>query len=161
MATTAKEIRAAKGLRAGRPREYLMRGPGYELSEFIDKKLLGVTNLTCARALGIQSENVVSMWRQGRSKVPLERLAELTKLMGADLATTLPMWLKQSFAKDPNDEVIKARLNPILETLERTATKNEEELLSALRQHLKGRDVKYAPEVIEAMIAAMPDELTK
>jgi transcriptional regulator with XRE-family HTH domain len=86
---------------AGRPPGDKETGPGYELAMWIDAR---IDDLLASRGwqandltsrLGYQKPNILSQWRSGRSRIPIEKLVQLSGLFNIDLAPLLRMWLEQ------------------------------------------------------------------
>jgi hypothetical protein len=137
---------------AGRPQESSRTGPTYRLAEFMNQnwdEKVGRTNEDVAQELGYRAANMISMWRTGRTRVPLEKLPDIARLMKVDIALLLPMWLDQQWGDRDDGGNMRA-------IFERFATAREGELLAALRTTRPG-DPVLSPLVITAMAAVAED----
>ena len=137
---------------AGRPQESARTGPTYQLAQFMnhnwDEKV-GRTNEDVAQELGYRAANMISMWRTGRTRVPLEKLPDIARLMKVDVALLLPMWLEQQWGDRDDGGDMRA-------LFDRFATAREGQLLAALRTTLPG-DPVLSPQTITAMVAVARD----
>lgn len=134
--------------RVGRPRTTSASYTPSTLSQFIDANwdALGMTNDEAAAKLGFKATNLVSMWRTGRTPVPMARLGQLADLLAVDLVTIFVLWLKQERLR--NHEVPAA----LVEALERrVATANEARLLAAVRTATKNADPIFTMDQIAAI----------
>jgi transcriptional regulator with XRE-family HTH domain len=140
---------------AGRPQESARTGPTYQLAEFLnhnwDEKV-GRTNEDVAQELGYRAANMISMWRTGRTRVPLEKLPDIARLMKVDIALLLPLWLDQQWGDRDNGGDMRA-------IFERFATAREGELLAAVRTAMPGNPA-LSPHTIAAMVAVAQDKHT-
>lgn len=98
---------------AGRPQitDRVKSGPGYELADWLNRnldRLTDKTNEEIATELGYTRPNIISMWRTGRTRIALERLRPLSKILGVDMVTLLPMWLEQYIDREGYEEIKKA-----------------------------------------------------
>jgi hypothetical protein len=138
---------------AGRPQESARTGPTYQLAEFLnhnwDEKV-GRTNEDVAQELGYRAANLISMWRTGKTRIPLEKMPDIARLMKVDIALLLPLWLEQQWGDRDDGGNLRA-------IFERFATVREGELLAALRVTNPG-DRMFKPEVIRAMVAVVQDK---
>lgn len=138
---------------AGRPQESARTGPTYQLATFMNQnwdEKVGRTNEDVAQELGYRAANMISMWRTGRTRVPLEKLPDIARLMKVDIALLLSMWLEQSWGDRDDGGDMRA-------LFDRFATAREAELLSAVRTTLPG-DPVLSPQVITAMVAVAQDK---
>jgi hypothetical protein len=136
-----------------RPQKSARTGPTYQLAEFLDHhwdEKVGRTNNDVVLELGLRAANMVSMWRTGKARVSLERLADIARLMKVDIALLLPMWLEQSWGDRPDGGDMHA-------LFDRFATAREGELLAALRTTIPG-DPVLSPQTIAAMVAVAQDK---
>lgn len=112
----------------GRPQESAKTGATYELAEWLNANLSRRTNMTneeLADDMGYARSNIISMWRTGKSRIPLERLPDLSRLLNVSMAELLPMWMEQ-YAPQIRVEVGKM--------FNRLVTENEFEVIEAIRQ---------------------------
>jgi hypothetical protein len=124
------------------------------LSEFIDARwgATGLTNDEAASKFGFLASNVVSMWRVGRTAVPLARLPMIADLLGVDLVMLFALWLKQ--ARLRNDGV-PATLIEVLER--RLVTANEADVIKTLRHATRNADPAFSTSALGAIArAALP-----
>lgn len=123
-----KTVSAGK-MPVGRPQEKPKTGATYELAEWLNNNLSRRTNMTneeLADDMGYARSNIISMWRTGKSRIPLERLPDLSRLLNVSLAELLPMWMEQ-YAPTMRVEVGKM--------FNRLVTENEFfEVIEAIRQ---------------------------
>lgn len=95
---------------AGRPRGETEFDKTQSINRWFDENLDRLTDMTAeqlAEELGYSRPNIISMWRTGRTRIPLEKLADLSLLLGVDLTTLLPLWLEQ-YAEGETATQIKA-----------------------------------------------------
>lgn len=140
--------------KAGRPRVNSKSAIPSPLSEFIDARwgATGLTNDEAASKFGFLASNVVSMWRVGRTAVPLARLPMIADLLGVDLVMLFALWLKQ--ARLRNDGV-PATLIEVLER--RLVTANEAEVIKTLRHATRNADPAFSTSALGAIArAALP-----
>lgn len=133
--------------RAGRPRTPSKCAIPSPMSKFIDANWdrLGLTNDTAASMLGLQSPNTISMWRTGRTAVALARITQIADMMSVDVMQMLTLWVKQQRLRD--DDVPAS----LVETVERRLiTKNEAEVIAAMRHATKHADPKFRSAQINA-----------
>lgn len=125
----------------GRPQSTnLKTGPNYRMANWlndnIDTLSGGKTNEELAEELGYERPNIISMWRTGRTRVPLDRVPKLADALGVSLPLLLTLWMDQ-YVTDKDY----AKLTKLLA---RTVTDDEAALLEILRDQTKGRsfDIK-------------------
>ncbi len=137
---------------AGLPRVNSKSAMPSPLSEFLDA-LWGATGLTndqAASKFGFLASNVVSMWRVGRTAVPLARLPMIAELLKVDLVLLFALWLKQSRLR--NDGVPA----PLVEVLKRRlVTANEAEVIRTLRHATRNADPAFSAAVHSAIALAV------
>lgn len=138
--------------KAGRPRVNSKSAIPSPLSEFIDARwgATGLTNDEAASKFGFLASNVVSMWRVGRTAVPLARLPMIADLLGVDLVMLFALWLKQ--ARLRNDGV-PATLIEVLER--RLMSANEAEVIRTLRHATRNADPAFSAAVHSAIALAV------
>lgn len=140
--------------KAGRPRVNSKSAVPSPLSEFLDARwgATGLTNDEAASKFGFLASNVVSMWRVGRTAVPLARLPMIADILGVDLVLLFGLWMKQSRLR--NDGV-PATLIEVLER--RLMTANEAEVIRTLRHATKNADPAFSTAQLAAIAdAALP-----
>jgi len=87
------------------------RGEGYALSEWLDNNLnemSGLTNTSIAEELGYERQNMISMWKTGKVRVPIDKLVPLAKLTGVDFTFLVTLWLEQYAGKAGYQEALAA-----------------------------------------------------
>jgi transcriptional regulator with XRE-family HTH domain len=131
-----------------RPQESIRTGATYHIAEFINRNwdlMVGRTNEDVAQELGYKAANMISMWRTGKTRIPLEKLPDIARLMKLDIATLLPLWFEQYWGERKDAK-------PLLkEVFNRVASQREVPLLEALRAASPINDPHYEAEQIEAM----------
>ena len=156
MPTTIKSV-------AGRPRAATRTGTGYKLAEWLDKNwdrgVNGASNDAVAQKLGYRSPNIISMWRTGKSKIPLDRLIEVCQFMNVDLATVMPLWFEQLLADPFAPKGIDPRLKAVDDMMKRLVTLHEFALIRAVREHFKKSNPVFNTDQADAvlLIATNPD----
>lgn len=149
------------GSTAGRPQERILTGPGFKMAEFLNANWdrIGETNADLAEEWGYKSPGIVSMWRTGKSRVPIERLGDLARKLGFDLAVLMPLWVEQ-FNPERGHEGIK--ITKEIETVfKRLATVSEFAVLKVLRNGAKTRgqtDPVYTARQIQAFEQIAADD---
>lgn len=137
--------------KAGRPRVSSKTAITSPLSEYLDAHWdgTGLTNDESASHFGFRAANVVSMWRTGRTAVPLGHVPKIAQLLNVDVMVVFVLWLRQlRLRKD-------AVPPTLVETLERRlTTANEASVIRALRHATKNRDPGYSPSQLSAIVAA-------
>lgn len=121
---------------AGRPQTSVNSGPTYELAEWLNANIerrTDKTNEELAGEMGYARANIISMWRTGKSRIPLERLPDLSRLLNVSLAELLPMWMEQ-YAPQMRVE--------IAQLFTRLVSKNEWEVIQAMREASESTDPK-------------------
>lgn len=138
--------------KAGRPRVNSKSAVPSPLSEFLDAHwdTTGLTNDQAAGKFGFLASNVISMWRTGRTAVPISRLPMIAELLKVDMAMLWVLWLKQSRLR--NDGV-PATLIEVLER--RLVTANEAEVIRTLRHATKNADPAFPASVHSAIALAI------
>ena len=112
--------------KAGRPRVNSKSAITSPLSEFLDANWnrAGLTNDEAANEFGFRAANLVSMWRTGRTAVPIAHLQKIAQLLKVDV-TTLERHLM---------------------------TANEAEIIRALRHATKNTDPAYSLARLAAIV---------
>ena len=131
--------------KAGRPRVNSKSAITSPLSEYLDANwdTTGLTNDEAASKFGFLAANVVSMWRTGRTAIPMARLPMIAELLGVDVALLFVLWLKQYRLR--NDSVPSA----LLQTLERRlVTANEAEVVQAVRHATRNANPVFSASVL-------------
>jgi transcriptional regulator with XRE-family HTH domain len=141
---------------AGRPQESSRSGPTYKLAAFMNcnwEKMVGRTNEDVAGELGYKAPNMISMWRTGKTRVPLERLPDVARLMKVDIATLFPLWFDQQWGEREDVEHLAT-------LFDRFATVREFEVLSALRKAMPSNPM-FTPEMVEAVVAVASNQVLR
>ena len=109
-----------------------------------------MTNDEAASKFGFLAANVVSMWRTGRTAIPMARLPMIAELLRVDVAMLFVLWLKQYRLR--NDSVPSA----LLETRERRlVTENEAEVIRAVRHATKNADPAFSASALGEIARAV------
>ena len=138
---------------AGRPQKTIKTGETFALAEWFNKNVDHLTDLTneeLAAKLGYTRPNIISMWRTGRTKIPLDRLAPLCDLLKVDLAYLLPLWIEQYGGAEANARVLKVLRN--------TVSDSEMALVETVRQVTAGRDFTLKADALEKLGDAIENE---
>lgn len=133
--------------RPGRPRTTSVSAVPTPLSRYLDANWskTGLTNDAAAGRFGFTASNLISMWRMGRSAVPLAHLETLADIMSVDVIQLFVLWLKQLRLRDP---AVSASLIELLE--QRLITKNEAEFVRAIRNATRHADPRFGPKHLAA-----------
>jgi transcriptional regulator with XRE-family HTH domain len=105
------------------------------VAEFLTQqiRLSGKSQAEIATELGYQHQNIITMFKQGRTRIPLDKVGPLAKALEID-----PALLLQKVMGEYMPETL-AALQSVLEGLQ--LTQNERELIAAYRATTKGKDV--------------------
>ncbi|MCR9222912.1 MAG: helix-turn-helix domain-containing protein [Hyphomonas sp.] len=136
---------------AGRPQQSIKTGKSFALAEWFNKNVDFLTDLTneqLAEKLGYTRPNIISMWRTGRTRIPLDRLVPLSQILKVDISFMLPLWVEQYGGGEAYAAVMKALNNSVSD--------NEMKLVEALRQTTKGRDFSVKKDAAKKL----PDLIT-
>lgn len=124
---------------------------GKELSriaKFVDERLYELRGVRNQREIadiaGYANQNMITMIKQGHTKVAIDRVAGLAKALDADLGKLMRMALEQSFTPDAIRDLEMAL----------GVTRNEKRLLDVVREASKESD-PLITEDIEAKIRAI------
>jgi transcriptional regulator with XRE-family HTH domain len=106
------------------------------MANFLTKRVDDLVHLKSqkdiAREVGLANPNVISMWKSGRNKVPLDRVRGLAQALETDAAEMFLMAMEQDL-DDASMSVIREIFGIVL-------TENEREWVRALRRASVGRD---------------------
>lgn len=122
----------ARGL-SGRTQESSLTGKSYQLAEWLNRHLDTLTSQTneqLAAELGYSRPNIISMWRTGRTRIPLDRISKIAKILKVDPLYLLPMWLEQYADEDLSGELIRGQ--------QRMASEDEFDILLAASRKVHG-----------------------
>lgn len=135
---------------SGRPQLSANTGESHALADWLNKKIDRLTELTdeqIATKLGYSRPNIISMWRTGRTKIPLNKLKPLSDVLGVDFITLLPLWLEQYMDRGDHRHVVQAA--------GRLVTEQEAVFLAKVREATQGRPFrlrKGAEKQIQALL---------
>lgn len=138
--------------KTGRPRTASPTAVQTRLSRWLDANWdrLGVTNEQAAAIFGFRAPNTISMWRTGRSPVPLSRLPKIAELFSIDPLVLVILWFEQEEARDPTfPPGVAAHVR------KRVCTRNEQILLDAVRLAVKNGDPEWTRQQLDAVIEAV------
>ena len=136
---------------AGRPQQSVRTGPTYKLANFMNDNwdnLVGRTNEDVAMELGYKAANMISMWRTGKTRIPLEKLPDVARIMKLDIGTLLPLWFEQYWGERKDaDRLIK-------EFESRIIYSSEIPLVETIRKASKGKPF-YSAETLASVKEAI------
>lgn len=138
--------------KAGRPRTTSPTAVQTRLSRWLDANWdrLGITNEQAAATFGFRAPNTISMWRTGRSPVPLSRLPKIAELFNMDPLVLVILWFEQEEARDPSfPPGVAAHVR------KRVCTRNEQQLLDAVRLAAKNADPAWSRDQLKAVVEAI------
>lgn len=138
--------------KTGRPRTASPTAVQTRLSRWLDANWdrLGVTNEQAAAIFGFRAPNTISMWRTGRSPVPLSRLPKIAELFSIDPLVLVILWFEQEEARDPTfPSGVAAHVR------KRVCTRNEQVLLDAVRLAVKNADPQWTRQQLDAVVEAV------
>jgi transcriptional regulator with XRE-family HTH domain len=140
---------------AGRPQLSSRKGPSYQLAEFLNDnwdRLVGRTNEEVAMELGYRAPNMISMFRTGKTRVPLEKLPDIARVMKIDIAALLPLWFEQHWGERDDAKLL------LKQFAGRVSTDNEAPLLDAARKASELRDQRWSPAQVAAVNLVLSDD---
>lgn len=150
----------------GRPIETMNTGDTYELAEYLRYNMnerSGMTNQQISEYLGYKKPNIIAMWKLGKTRIPLERLIDLAKLIKVDPERLLGLWFEQyvSMHYSGDTEAARERKSKVKEIagyFKRVVSKEEMRVVSALREFTDGK-VAFSASQLKALafIAASPE----
>jgi hypothetical protein len=140
---------------AGRTQTSARTGPTYRLAEFMNANwnhMVGRSNDDVASTeFGYRQGNLISMWRTGKARIPLEKLPDLARVMKQDIALLMPLWVEQYWGdRDDSKQLIK-----MLET--RMVTSAEAPVVKTLRAARRAHDLAYTDDQLAAISAVISD----
>lgn len=105
------------------------------VAEFINHQIRvsGKSQAEIASELGYPNQNIITMFKQGRTRIPPDKVGQLAKALEIDPA----LFLKKVMGEYMPETL--AALQNILDGLQ--LTQNERELIAAYRRTAKGKDV--------------------
>jgi predicted XRE-type DNA-binding protein len=98
-----------------------------------------------ALALGYTKPNIITMFKQGMTKVPIEKIPALATALGLDPAHLLSMAMR---------EYMPESFKTIQETMGHVVSKNEYAIVDAIREITKDRDPPLTKELKGKLKAA-------
>lgn len=134
---------------AGRPKKPMEAPGGSKFAGYIAKQIdiLGKKQREIAAALGYPKPNIITMFKQGLTKVPIEKVPALAKVLGLDPAHLLTLAVR---------EYLPDTLTTIQETFGRGATVSarEYEIAEYIREITKDADPPLTKELKAKLKAA-------
>lgn len=103
------------------------------LQRTLDKLKDETTHTEIAHKLGYPKSNIISMFKTGETKVPLDKIPDLAEALHVDVAHLMRLGLEQYWPE---------RMGVITEVFSRMVTANEMELLEEIRRRTKNTDPK-------------------
>lgn len=113
------------------------------LRERIERLSATKTQREIAADIGYSKPNILSMYKRGEAKVPLERLPEFSRALGVDIGLMFRLWLEQTW---PNEKSAIAGM-----VSERIVTSNERALLKLIRTYLDEDDPELSLDLLERL----------
>ena len=139
---------------AGRPQESSRTGPTYRLAEFLNDnwdKMVGRTNKDVAAELNYRAANMISMWRTGNTRISLEKLPDIARLMKTDIAALIPLYFEQYWGEREDADAIYKMVS------ERMITDAEVPLMDVVRKARKKSKVGFDLETLQAVSRVLSD----
>ncbi len=138
-----------------RPQLSARTGPTYQLAEFMNRHWdtrVSRTNEDVATELGLRAANMISMWRTGKTRVALQWVPDIARLMGVDQSHLLLLWHEQYWGeRDDADEVL-------ADFADRLLTEHEVALIRTVRSARGGRDGAFSEATLRAVAATIAAE---
>lgn len=105
------------------------------VAEFITHKIRvsGKSQVEIATELGYPNQNIITMFKQGRTRIPLDKVGPIATALEIDPG----LFLKKVMGEYMPETL--AALQSVLDGLQ--LTQNERELIAAYRETTKGKDV--------------------
>jgi transcriptional regulator with XRE-family HTH domain len=119
------------------------------LADLIDRSPL--TQREVAMKLGYPKQNIIAMFKQGSTKVPVNRIGALARILELDL-----VWLLRRALKQYNPGLWEV----LEETLGHRITASEAEILAALRQATDDTDPRLSGPAAKGKIGELAAVLT-
>lgn len=137
----------------GRPMGRVPSGPGTAMARFLLEAVpkTGLTNSEIAERLGYSRQNIVSMWKAGRTKVTLDRVFALSDLLGVDKSYVLALWIDQYVSEWSGVD----SFPEIVSVLQRIVTPEEMALIQSVRAARKGGVASLSPEERDAVASLL------
>lgn len=105
-------------------------------------EITGKTQREIAQDMGYDRPNLITMFKQGSTKVPIEKVPVLAKSLGVDPAVLLARAMQ---------EYMPETLRVIQQVMGYTVTENEYEIVEAVRSATKKPNPKASKEQISAI----------
>lgn len=102
-------------------------------------RICGKTQKQVAEEVGYPSPNIVTMMKRGHTKVPIDKAPAFARALGVDAAHFLRIVMAEYYPE--NWKVLQDTLGMIV-------TRNERELLEAVRSATENADPRIAPELL-------------
>lgn len=112
-----------------------MKKPRITVSEYLTQQIMisGVAQKEIAEGLGYDKPNIITMFKQGRTKIPLNKVAPLAKILGVDPIHFLRLAMTEYSPE--TWEVLEGMLG------QRLTSTHEQEILTIIRDAAGGHDV--------------------
>lgn len=138
----------------GRPRTYSASAVQTRLSRWLDSNWdkLGLTNDQAAAVFGFRAPQTISMWRTGRSAIPLARVLKIAELLGVDPILLIVLWFEQEESRDP---AFPTGIGALVR--KRVCTRHEKAVLDAIRSASKNSNPEWRSDQIAAIVKAVGD----
>ena len=141
-----------------RPQLTPLTGVGKTLAEFLNANWpSGKTNQELAGEWDYNAPGIISMWRTGKSKVPIEMIPTLADYLGVDIAFLLPLWMEQYTAgkKQIVNEVVRQAFRQMVTTNEFALVRRAR----GLGRAQKKRDPEFTAKQLEAVEHVLANDL--
>ena len=115
------------------------------------QQALGKSQRDIARELGYEKPNILSMMKNGETKVPLTRIPVFARVLNVDLMHLFRMSLEQIWSEEESlgDKTEAEMRGAVKRAFRAVATENEMPVLELLRNHLNGKDFPLSQEVLD------------
>lgn len=125
---------------------------GSKIAEYLDKQIaiaqsMGTTQREIAAAIGYDKPNMVSMFKRGEAKVPLDKIPSLARVLNVDPGFLFRLALEQYW---------QGASDVIVQIFGTTVSKNERAILDFIREVSKDGD----PELTTDLKRAIKGSLT-
>lgn len=124
-----------------------------KLHEFLEHQIAicGKSQKEIAFEIGYTKPNIITMFKQGITKVPIEKIAPLAEAIGVDKVRLLRMAM---------NEYMPATLEAIESVMNALVTQNEANIIAELRKHTHEDDPRMSTADSRKALAAFAKTLT-
>jgi transcriptional regulator with XRE-family HTH domain len=123
------------------------------IAQYISKQIdiqgtMGKNQRQIAQEIGYEKPNMISMFKRGEAKVPLDKIPLLAKALGVDPATLFRLGMQQYWPE---------QYKAISEIFGTVVTSNEAAMLEVIRKATKGNDPSMTGEIERRLKAVFRD----